>query len=177
MARRTPQDRYFEVWELLEAVCDPEIPVVNLREMGILRAVRSTAQTLEVILTPTYNGCPAVDQMHDDVASTLARAGLAASVRTCIAPAWSSDWLTPQAHDKLRHYVIAPPGACAASGQQLYVLQFAPINRAADAYQTAACPRCGSENTTCTSPFGSTACKALYRCLDCAEPFDYFKPY
>lgn len=167
-----PTHPHHAVWALLEAVADPEIPVVSLREMGILRAVQEGAQGLEVVITPTYSGCPAMSQMEDDVKAALAQAGVPARVVTRLAPAWSTDWMTPAAHDKLRAYGIAPP-SCSASASN--VIQLAP--RRAQARLAVACPQCGSVNTTETSHFGSTACKALYRCLDCLEPFDYFKPY
>jgi ring-1,2-phenylacetyl-CoA epoxidase subunit PaaD len=175
IARKQPLDPHFAVWELLESVADPEIPVLCLREMGILRAIRQSGQGLEVVITPTYSGCPAMSQMEDDVKVALVHAGIAARVVVKIAPAWSSDWMTPQARDKLRGYGIAPPHAsvCATGG----VVQFVPKKAAAAEQITVACPQCGSINTTETSHFGSTACKALYRCLDCLEPFDYFKPY
>ena len=170
-------DPQHAVWDLLETVTDPEIPVVSLREMGILRAVREVAGGLEVVITPTYSGCPAIEQMHDDVVGVLAQAGLRARVRTQLAPAWSSDWITPQAQEKLRRYGIAPPHACTgASVSQDKVLQFAR-NKAQPALLAVACPQCESLDTTEISHFGSTACKALYRCLACLEPFDYFKPY
>jgi ring-1,2-phenylacetyl-CoA epoxidase subunit PaaD len=169
-------DAHHAVWNLLESVADPEIPVVNLREMGILRAVRDGADGLEVVITPTYSGCPAMSQMHDDVVNALSSAGVAARVLTQLAPAWSTDWMTSAAHDKLRAYGIAPPqpSGCAAGAN---VLQFAAKERALSPVQTVACPQCGSDNTTEISHFGSTACKALYRCLRCQETFDYFKPY
>ena len=170
-------DPQHAVWNLLEKVTDPEIPVVSLREMGILRAVRQHEDVLEVVITPTYSGCPAMAQMHDDVVSVLAQAGLRARVLTQLAPAWSSDWITPQAQEKLRRYGIAPPHACAAAGaSQDKVLQFAR-NQSQSRLQPVACPQCESLDTTEISHFGSTACKALYRCLACMEPFDYFKPY
>ena len=165
------------IWDLLESVTDPEIPVVNLREMGILRAVRAGPQGLEVVITPTYSGCPAMGQMEDDVKEALSRAGVAARVITQLAPAWSTDWMTAEGRDKLRAYGIAPPvrSACAAAaGTQ--VVAFAP-RKGVGLADTVACPQCGSDNTTEISHFGSTACKALYRCLHCMEPFDYFKPY
>lgn len=177
LARRAPHELHYAIWECLEAVCDPEIPVVNLRDMGILRAVRTTSQGLEVVLTPTYSGCPALSQMCDDVANALACAGVAARVHTCLAPAWSTDWMTEQARERLRSYGIAPPGTCSTPDGAVKVLQFAPDVVACSPIKPVACPRCNSTDTTCISPFGSTACKALYRCLDCAEPFDYFKPY
>jgi len=177
LAQNQQADAHHAIWELLEAVTDPEIPVVNLREMGILRAVRQGQQGLEVVITPTYSGCPAMGQMEDDVANALSRAGVSARVVTQLAPAWSTDWMTAEGREKLRAYGIAPPvkSACAAAvGAQ--VVAFAPRKGLA-VRDTVACPQCGSENTTEISHFGSTACKALYRCLSCMEPFDYFKPY
>ena len=181
LAQSQEADAHHAIWELLEAVTDPEIPVVNLREMGILRAVRFGAQGLEVVITPTYSGCPAMGQMEDDVANALSQAGVAARVVTQLAPAWSTDWMTPEGRDKLRAYGIAPPvkSACAAAaGAQVVSCanrKFA--GRGLAPQETVACPQCGSDNTTEISHFGSTACKALYRCLKCMEPFDYFKPY
>ena len=165
-------DPHHAIWQLLESVCDPEIPVVSLREIGVLRAVRQGDHGLEVVLTPTYSGCPAMDQMRDDVIASLGQVGIQAKVVTQLAPAWSTDWMTAQALDKLKAYGIAPPHRCqAASGEN--VLQF--MTRANSSAVT--CPQCQSINTTETSHFGSTACKAMYKCLDCLEPFDYFKPY
>ncbi len=162
-------------WALLEPLSDPEIPVITLRELGILRAVREGQDGLEVVITPTYNGCPAMGQIEDDVKAALAQAGLQARVVTQLAPAWTTDWMSEAAREKLRAYGIAPPHACASepagSGR---VVQFAARGTPTALVH---CPQCGSANTTETSHFGSTACKALYRCLDCMEPFDYFKPY
>ena len=163
-----------EVWDALDMLTDPEIPVVTLRELGILREVREGAHGLEVVITPTYNGCPAIQQIEDDVRAALAHAGIDAQVITQLAPAWTTDWMTPAAHDKLRAYGIAPPHACdtpapAANSVVRFTRRVTPV--------AVACPQCGSANTTETSHFGSTACKALYRCLDCLEPFDYFKPH
>ena len=176
LAQSQEANAHHAIWELLEAVTDPEIPVVNLREMGILRAVRQGPSGLEVVITPTYSGCPAMGQMEDDVANALSRAGVAASVVTQLAPAWSTDWMTAEGREKLRAYGIAPPvkSACAAAASAK-VVAFAPKGLAVR--DTVACPQCGSNNTTEISHFGSTACKALYRCLQCMEPFDYFKPY
>lgn len=163
-----------EVWAALDMLTDPEIPVVTLRELGILRDVREGAHGLEVVITPTYNGCPAIQQIEDDVRSALAHAGIEAQVITQLAPAWTTDWMTPAAHDKLLAYGIAPPHACdTPASAASSVVRF--TRRVASA--AVACPQCGSANTTETSHFGSTACKALYRCLDCLEPFDYFKPH
>ncbi len=173
---RPTTDPHHAVWALLEAVTDPEIPVVSLREMGILRAVREGAHGLEVVITPTYSGCPAMGQMEDDVVNALATAGIAAHVLTQLAPAWSSDWISPEARNKLRAYGIAPPQSTACAQASASVVQFA-ARRPSDAAVIVPCPQCASGNTTEISHFGSTACKALYRCLDCREPFDYFKPY
>ena len=162
----------YQWWLMLESVCDPEIPVVSLREMGVLRDIRPGVEGLEVVITPTYSGCPALDQMRDDVLFTLNQAGAKAQVFTQLAPAWSTDWMTAEALVKLKAYGIAPPQRCAnVLGEN--VLQFAPRTKAL----TVDCPQCHSSNTTEISHFGSTACKAMYKCLDCMEPFDYFKAY
>ena len=171
----TTLTRAEQAWQLLEGLSDPEIPVITLRELGILRAVHEGAEGLEVVITPTYSGCPAMGQIEDDVKATLAAAGLQARVVTQLAPAWTTDWMTEAARDKLRAYGIAPPHACASEQPgSASVVQFAARGAKAEVVH---CPQCGSANTTETSHFGSTACKALYRCLDCMEPFDYFKPY
>ena len=164
-----------QAWQVLEALSDPEIPVITLRELGILREVRESADGLEVVITPTYSGCPAMGQIEDDVKATLAAAGLPARVLTQLAPAWTTDWMSEAAREKLRAYGIAPPHACASTAPgAANVVQFAARSAMSEVVH---CPQCGSANTTETSHFGSTACKALYRCLDCMEPFDYFKPY
>lgn len=154
-------------------LADPEIPVVSLAELGILREVRTGDDGVaEVVITPTYSGCPAMGQIEDDIRAALRDAAIDARVVTQLAPAWTTDWMTPDAREKLRAYGIAPPNGRAAHSSDK-VITFA--RRAAG--QPVPCPRCGSVHTTETSPFGSTACKALYRCLDCLEPFDLFKPY
>ncbi|WP_345793340.1 1,2-phenylacetyl-CoA epoxidase subunit PaaD [Thauera sp. JM12B12] len=158
-----------KVWATLEPLTDPEIPVVTLRELGILRDVRETADGIEVVITPTYSGCPAMGQIEDDVRATLEQAGIAARVITQLAPAWTTDWMSEEAKEKLRQYGIAPPHA---TPKDVSVVKF--VRRSAE---PVACPKCGSTHTVVTSQFGSTACKALYRCLDCQEPFDYFKPF
>ena len=163
-------DAVARAWALLEQIPDPEIPVVSIRELGILREINDHDGAIEVVITPTYSGCPAMGQIEDDVRAAIAAAGMRVQVVTRLAPAWTTDWITDAAKDKLRAYGIAPPHT---TQQPEQVLRFqrprphAPI----------ACPQCGSANTTETSHFSSTACKALYKCLDCLEPFDYFKPY
>lgn len=160
------------IWQLLEQVCDPEIPVISLIDLGVVRDVRASEQGWQVVITPTYSGCPAMSQMADDIVSTLAAAGVVVQVSTQLAPAWSTDWISAEGRRKLRDYGIAPPGSRTVSSSR--TLRFLPP---APAAQDVPCPRCGSGLTQETSHFGSTACKALYRCLDCREPFDYFKPY
>jgi ring-1,2-phenylacetyl-CoA epoxidase subunit PaaD len=157
--------------QVLAAIPDPEIPVVSIEELGILREVSERDGALEVVLTPTYSGCPAIGQIEDDVRSALAAHELPARVVTRLAPAWTTDWISDSARERLREYGIAPPHSAAASN----VVQFAP--HAVRAHEPVPCPRCGSSDTTETSHFGSTACKALYKCLACLEPFDHFKPY
>lgn len=178
----TPQSPVLQVaWQTLALLTDPEIPVVTLQDMGILREVRELdngeGNALEVVITPTYSGCPAMDQIRDDITNALARVGVLATVTTRLAPAWTTDWISPDARDKLRAYGIAPPGRAtpctAGRPADTQVLRFV---REAAQPQDVPCPRCGSHHTVERSPFGSTACKALYQCLDCQEPFDYFKP-
>jgi ring-1,2-phenylacetyl-CoA epoxidase subunit PaaD len=158
------------VWHLLESVPDPEIPVVSIRELGILREViERPGGEVEVVITPTYSGCPAMDQIEQDVCELLAAHRIRARVVTRLAPAWTTDWITEPARAKLREFGIAPPGSQA----QDHVVRMTKRLPAL----SVPCPHCGSSNTTETSHFGSTACKALYKCLDCLEPFDHFKPY
>jgi ring-1,2-phenylacetyl-CoA epoxidase subunit PaaD len=191
-----PHSALAHVWQLLESLTDPEIPVVTLRELGILRDVRTAqaqdgTELLEVIITPTYSGCPAMGQIEDDVHNLLQAHGLKGKVKTQLAPAWTTDWITPEAKEKLRAYGIAPPHSGADHDCQTQssksngssassIIQFAArsaSNPGRHEQLAVPCPQCNSDNTTETSHFGSTACKALYRCLDCMEPFDYFKPY
>jgi ring-1,2-phenylacetyl-CoA epoxidase subunit PaaD len=181
------------VWDLLDAVTDPEIPVVSIRELGILRGVTQADDgSIEVTITPTYSGCPAMGQIEDDVRAALVALATPVRVRTQLAPAWTTDWMSESAHQKLREYGIAPPQHLVAQAPRDHlhtsqVIQFATKSIADNkantpgygqfVSKTVPCPRCNSSNTTETSHFASTACKALYKCLDCLEPFDYFKPY
>ena len=150
---------------LLEWVTDPEIPVVSIRDLGILRDISLDGGQVTVTITTTYSGCPAMSAIRADIRQTLSAAGFDdVRVKQNLSPAWTTDWMTAQGREKLREYGIAPPqksveGHCAVTSPGTAV----------------ACPQCGSEHTECFSEFGSTACKALYRCMDCAEPFDYFK--
>jgi ring-1,2-phenylacetyl-CoA epoxidase subunit PaaD len=171
------------IWQLLEQVPDPEIPVVSIRELGILRDVRWAADgMLEVVITPTYSGCPAMGQIQEDVTTALACANITARVVTQLAPAWTTDWMSEAAKTKLRNYGIAPP-QCSATAAHIetpnLIANYSAFSwaRGINSIKNVPCPRCNSSNTTETSHFASTACKALYKCLDCLEPFDYFKPY
>jgi ring-1,2-phenylacetyl-CoA epoxidase subunit PaaD len=158
-------------WDVLESIPDPEIPVVSIRELGILREINERDGQLQVVITPTYSGCPAMAQIEDDVRAALAAHGLRAKIVTRLAPAWTTEWISEDAKEKLRAFGIAPPHTLSSAN----VVQFA--RRAAHDRAVVRCPHCGSDNTTETSHFSSTACKALYKCLACLEPFDYFKPY
>jgi ring-1,2-phenylacetyl-CoA epoxidase subunit PaaD len=146
----------------LEAVTDPEIPVLTIADLGILRDVVVQGDTVHVVITPTYSGCPAMQMITVEIETALARAGIAASVETRLAPAWTTDWMTEAGRRKLAAYGIAPPER-AASRRALF----------GEAHP--ACPQCGSSDTEQISEFGSTACKALHRCRACREPFDAFK--
>lgn len=170
MATAAPID---QAWAVLEDLADPEIPVISLRELGILREIRSAADGLEVVITPTYSGCPAMEQIEDDIRALLAKHSIKARVVTQLSPAWTTDWMTQEGKEKLRQYGIAPP---VHQASDVSVMTFMAKTSSTQA-QPVPCPQCGSANTTETSRFGSTACKALYRCLDCSETFDYFKPY
>jgi ring-1,2-phenylacetyl-CoA epoxidase subunit PaaD len=162
------------VWEVLSTVPDPEIPVISIVELGVVRAVRylenDFGSQLVVDITPTYAGCPALEQMRSDALAALTAAGISATIKTVLSPAWSSSWLNDATREKLRIYGIAPPHV--ADAAQPKGLQFLPPSGFSPA-----CPQCNSRKTERLSEFGSTACKALYCCTACLEPFDYFKPY
>lgn len=157
-----------DAWAALGAVPDPEIPVISVIELGIVRDVQVDGDGgVDVTVTPTYSGCPATELIAQDIVAALERAGASAvRVRTQLAPAWTTEWIDPAARAKLRAYGIVPPAEHTANGSQ--PLHFVP--------RTLDCPRCGSNDTERLSQFGATACKALYRCRTCAEPFEYFKP-
>lgn len=156
-------------WEVLAGVADPEIPVVSVVDLGIVRDVRDDGGALEVTVTPTYSGCPATEIIEASIRRALAAAGLDATVRTSLAPAWTTDWMTAAGREKLARFDIAPPGARAPA-------TVAPIRFFRAEPAAVACPQCGAMDTERLAEFGSTACKALYRCRACREPFDYFKP-
>ncbi|MGR8920341.1 MAG: 1,2-phenylacetyl-CoA epoxidase subunit PaaD [Gammaproteobacteria bacterium] len=147
---------------LLNEVRDPEIPILTIADLGVLRDVRVTGESVTVVITPTYSGCPAMRTIEQDVVATLNDAGFEdITVETRLAPAWTTDWLSESGREKLLEVGIAPPAGAA--------------KRALLGQPEVACPRCGARETECVSEFGSTACKALYRCTRCLEPFDYFK--
>ena len=161
------------IWAALAAIPDPEIPVISLVELGVVRDVCWRDAELVVTLTPTYSGCPATEVIAADVAAALADAGIAgARIETRLSPAWTTDWIAPAAKRRLAEYGIAPPGARAA----VQAINVGGLKRRVPA-SAVPCPRCGSTRTRELSRFGSTPCKAQHRCEDCLEPFDYFKPH
>jgi ring-1,2-phenylacetyl-CoA epoxidase subunit PaaD len=162
-----------EVWRWLAQVPDPEIPVISLIDLGIIRDVAWRDDTLVVTVTPTYSGCPATTIINLDIETALAEKGLSkVKLERQLSPAWTTDWISAEGREKLRDYGIAPPiDGTAADG----VLMKRIDRLSGLSNLTIACPRCGSTNTEKISQFGSTPCKASYRCTDCLEPFDYFK--
>jgi ring-1,2-phenylacetyl-CoA epoxidase subunit PaaD len=157
-------------WLALAGVPDPEIPIVSIVELGIVRAIRAEDTSLVIEVTPTYSGCPATETIMNDIRGALAEHGIAnARIETRLAPAWTTDRIAPEAKRRLREFGIAPPHVTAP---RVNVTGISPLRRLA----AVACPRCASLRTRLVSQFGSTACKAHYRCDDCLEPFDYFKP-
>lgn len=159
-----------QVWDWLAEVPDPEIPVISLTDLGIIRDVGYDDKTLVVTVTPTYSGCPATSIINLDIEAALRARGIDdLRLERRLSPPWSSDWLSADGREKLRDFGIAPPiDGTAATGQ-------ARARNLTGTNLTIACPRCGSANTEKISQFGSTPCKANYRCKDCLEPFDYFK--
>jgi len=147
----------------VEAVCDPEIPVLTIADLGVLREVALRDGRVEVSITPTYSGCPAMNMIQFEIEMALERAGiLGGQVRTVLSPAWTTDWMSDEGRRKLREYGVAPPKQ--GGGR-----------RGLFGVEEVVCPNCSSSNTQVLSEFGSTSCKALWRCEDCREPFDYFK--
>ncbi|MEK9278797.1 MULTISPECIES: 1,2-phenylacetyl-CoA epoxidase subunit PaaD [unclassified Bradyrhizobium] len=150
-------------WDAAASVVDPEIPVLTIADLGVLRDVALQGDQIEVSITPTYSGCPAMNMIALEIELALERAGFRRpKVHTVLSPAWTTDWMSEEGRRKLRAYGIAPPQASSS-------------RRALFGEQAVACPQCGSGNTELLSEFGSTSCKALWRCKACREPFDYFK--
>jgi len=162
-----------QVWNWLRQVPDPEIPVISLTDLGIIRDVEWRDHTLVVTVTPTYSGCPATTIINLDIETALTEKGLdKVKLERRLSPAWTTDWISAEGREKLRDYGIAPPiDGTAADG----VLMKRIDRLSGRSNLTIACPRCGSTHTHKISQFGSTPCKASYRCSDCLEPFDYFK--
>ena len=156
MAATSPLD------ELVRDIEDPELPHVTIGDLGIVRSVTVEERTATVLLTPTYTGCPATEQIRDDVAEAVRSAGYEPDVRLVMSPAWSTDWITERGHQRLLAAGIAPPPPAAEPGVTVVDL---PV----------ACPRCDSRRTRLISHFGGTACKATYVCTACSEPFELFK--
>lgn len=156
-------DQRDRAWAAAATVCDPEIPVLGIADLGVLRDIKIENGAVEAFITPTYSGCPAMNMIALEIEVALENAGFVKpKVTTVLSPAWTTDWMTDEGKAKLKAYGIAPPAA--KSGR-----------RALFGEQSVSCPRCGSSDTARISEFGSTACKALWRCKACAEPFDYFK--
>jgi ring-1,2-phenylacetyl-CoA epoxidase subunit PaaD len=148
-----------KIWKLLETVADPEVPVLNILDLGIVRDVKINDETVEITITPTYTGCPAMDMIAMNIRLALIENGFTKiKITTVLSPAWTTDWMTEAGKQKLKAYGIAAPNK--------------KFDIPADGVE---CPQCNSTNTKLVSEFGSTACKALYQCSDCKEPFDYFK--
>lgn len=162
------QEKYTkeQVWEFLSEIPDPEIPVITIEELGVLREVEILTDKVVITITPTYTGCPAMKLFEDEIISTLKTKGIDhVEIKMVYSPAWTTDWMSEKAKEKLEAYGIAPP----VDGSQDKGILFE------SGPKKVRCPQCKSTNTTLKSQFGSTACKALYSCNDCLEPFDYFK--
>jgi len=159
-----------QIWQWLEAVPDPEIPVISVIDLGIVRAVAWRGDVCVVTITPTYSGCPAMQVIGDGIVQALSQQGIEhIEIQTQLSPAWTTDWMSERGRQRLSGYGIAPPAE--------KVIDISGISRKARPAVTVVCPHCGGRHTQLASQFGSTACKALYRCDDCHEPFDYFKAH
>jgi ring-1,2-phenylacetyl-CoA epoxidase subunit PaaD len=171
-ARAEPgtHERCKRAWDILRGVNDPEVPVISVVDLGIVRDVTVEGGELVVAVTPTYSGCPATEAIEESIVAALDAAGLGPTrIRMQRAPAWTSDWISAEGRAKLHAYGIAPPGPV---DRQAAV----PLRFVARAPAPLACPRCASTNTERIAAFGATACKALWRCRACGEPFEHFKP-
>jgi ring-1,2-phenylacetyl-CoA epoxidase subunit PaaD len=153
-----------QLFEILEKVSDPEIPVLSIMEMGVVRSAVIVNGIVEVEITPTYSGCPAMDVIADDIKLAFQKKGFKSNVKLILSPAWTTDWITPKGRAALEKYGIASPLTAEADKEALLGNK-----------KVVKCPQCGSLNTKLVSQFGSTACKAFFQCEDCLEPFDYFK--
>lgn len=154
-----------DIWQLLEEVKDPEVPVLSVTDLGIVRSVKTENDKIDIIITPTYSGCPAMDVIAMDIRLKLIEKGYRnVSIQHRLSPAWTTDWMSEEGKQKLKAYGIAPPNPKQQFCKEEMFRQ-----------EAVQCPRCNSYHTELISQFGSTACKAMYRCLDCKEAFDYFK--
>ncbi len=154
-----------EIFNLLKEVKDPEVPVLDITDLGVLRKVDLEDGLVEVTITPTYSGCPAMEMIEQEIIACLNNHGYPdVKVTTVLSPAWTTDWMSEEGKTKLKAYGIAPPEKATEDKSSIF-----PERKKIE------CPQCNSKNTEMISQFGSTACKALYKCLDCKEPFDYFK--
>ncbi len=168
MGKQSPEtaNQIDRIWQVLDGVMDPEVPVVSVVDLGIVRDVEECKQGFNIIITPTYSGCPATLQIENDIAGALKAAGFGdAEIVTRLSPAWTSDWMSEKGRQALRTFGIAPPQKGSNVSKRALFGQD-PLVR---------CPHCDSMETVQVSEFGSTACKALWKCKSCAEPFDYFK--
>ena len=154
--------------EVAASVTDPEMPMLTLEDLGVLRGVREQDGQVVVTITPTYSGCPAMATMRDDLVHRLSDAGFDARVEVALSPAWSSDWITERGRRALREHGLSAPGLAPRAGGPI-ALTLAPMRR------RLSCPRCGSGQVELTSEFGPAACRALYRCTSCLEPFEHVK--
>lgn len=153
-----------DIWQWLEGVSDPEVPVLSVVDLGVVRSVKLNGNAAEIVITPTYSGCPAMRVIEEDIRVKLAENGISnLTVTTVLSPAWTTDWLSENGRKKLKEYGIAPPEHEVDKSVLFAEPTIVP------------CPLCNSRNTKMVSQFGSTACKAHYQCNDCLEPFDYFK--
>ena len=166
-----------QIWTWLGEVPDPEIPVISIVDLGIVRAVQIADDgACDVTITPTYSGCPAMQVIADAITEALHAHGVVdVRLHNQISPAWTTDWMSDAGKAALRGYGIAPPAQQVIDISSLRAGAAAAVSRRASVAPSVACPHCGSTHTAITSQFGSTPCKALYKCLDCREPFDYFK--
>jgi ring-1,2-phenylacetyl-CoA epoxidase subunit PaaD len=153
-----------KLFKILESVSDPEIPILSIMEMGVVRSAKIINGIVKVQITPTYSGCPAMDAIGDDIKLAFQQNGFEASVELILSPAWTTDWITPKGRTALEKYGIASPLSESADKEALL-----------GSKKLVKCPQCGSFNTKLVSQFGSTACKAFFQCQECQEPFDYFK--
>lgn len=154
-----------KIWQILEQVTDPEIPVLTIIDMGIIRDIKVDDDQVEVVITPTYSGCPAMNMIEVEIKAALQENGCQnPKVTTVLSPAWTTEWLSENGRKKLKAYGIAPPVEASKDKNALFQDE-----------KEVQCPQCDSFDTQLVSQFGSTPCKSLYKCKNCLEPFDYFK--